>query len=107
MNEHRVKVDGGKYEFVEGYVISVLRHGKPYVDDLAAPNAIAAMMAELDAARLVLEWVSDFVVVETLNGRGGGLAPLRQVLARHEALVGQPMKPSPWARPLCFLVADR
>lgn len=56
MSEHRIKVDNGKYEFIQrgGWKLDVLRHGEPWVEDLDASKAIGSMMAELDAARVVL-----------------------------------------------------
>lgn len=53
---HTVSVDGGKYKFIArlGYVIDVDRHGEAWVTGLDAPKAVASLMSELDAARVVL-----------------------------------------------------
>ena len=97
-----VKVDNGKYEFrAHAGFIGVLRHGKPWIDSIDGGDAIMSMMAELDASRLVLECVST-LITEPLTepfDSDDMRCMLRDVLARHKALVGQPMKPSPWARP--------
>lgn len=55
---HTVKVSNGKYTFVKlagGATIQILRHGEPWHEQTTAYNAIASMMAELDAARVVLQ----------------------------------------------------
>jgi len=57
--EHRVKVDGGKYEFVrrEDGTVDVLRGGEPWLKRCMPQIGIASAMAELDAARVVLRAV--------------------------------------------------
>lgn len=105
MSEHRVKVDNGKYEFIQrgGFKVDILRHRKPWVEDITASKAIGSMMAELDAARVVLEAARDFVFIAQVNGRGGEVLALVRALAAHDACVGdrQP-KPTEWARSYCL-----
>jgi hypothetical protein len=56
MEDFKIKVDNGKYEFIlrSGWRLDVLRFGESWVDDVDAAKAIHSMMAELDAARVVL-----------------------------------------------------
>lgn len=57
--EHRVGVCGGKYTFVipsGDYRVSILRYGELWYGPQAeASNALRSIMAELDAARVVLQ----------------------------------------------------
>lgn len=94
----RIKVDSGKYEFVQqgGSRIDVLRHGQPWVQNLDATNAIYSLMAELDAARLVLEAARKCVA---LGAAGlGPIEDLGEALDVHTRLVTDDNPPSPWAR---------
>lgn len=90
----RVRVDNGKYTFVkssETTTIQVLRHGEPWHEQADAFNAITSIMAELDAAR---------VVIAAARQLGDG-APIeiRQALEKHRALVDDQEQPSAWATP--------
>lgn len=105
MSEHRVQVDNGKYIFhhAGGWRIHVLRHGEPWIDDLDAPKAVASMMAELDAARVVVQAVRDLVnahdMLRAIVGGSDGVSTLRDALKRHAALVDDHEPPSEWAKP--------
>lgn len=85
----KIRTDNGKYTFVkQGITIEILRHGEPWT--CAEPfNAIASLMAELDAARVVLE------VARLLGDEAP--APLRLALQRHAALVDDREPPSEWS----------
>lgn len=94
----RVAVASGKYTFVQRETppctIDVLRHGEPWIENLAGGNgfnAIYSLLAELDAARVVLQAARDL----------GDDAPvqIKDALARHAGLVDDHEKPSPWAVP--------
>ncbi len=88
-----VRVENGKYEFFrEPLAIDIRRGGdliRPWVTIHDGYNAIAAMMAELDAARVVLD-------VARLLGDDAP-APLKLALRRHAALVDDREPPSEWA----------
>lgn len=92
MRDMRMRVDSGKYTFVKVFettTIEILRHGEPWHAQGDAFNAIASLMYELDAARVVLEAAR----------RLGDDAPLeiRKAIERHRALVDDREKPSEWA----------
>lgn len=95
----RIKVASGKYEFVQqkGGRIDVLRHGQPWIQNVDGANAIFSLMAELDAARLVLEEARKCttVAVEGLCPASG----LDRALELHARLVSDTEPPSPWAKP--------
>lgn len=87
---HVVRVDGGKYTFVNRLgQIEILRHGEPWHEQTEAGNAIASIMAELDAARVVMAAARKAV-------RGGFVADMINALAKHDALVGDREPPSEW-----------
>lgn len=93
---HTVSVDGGKYKFIArlGYVIDVDRHGETWVTGLDAPKAVASLMAELDAARVVLA-----AARRTVDMHHEGIAPigsLRSALELHGRLVDDREPPSAW-----------
>lgn len=91
---HTVRVNSGKYTFVrEALSIKVLRHGEPWHEQQDAFNALASIMYELDAARVVL------AAARSLEKRGEAPAALRQALRLHEALVSDSEHPSEWAVP--------
>lgn len=94
MSAHVVRVDGGKYTFVNRLgEIQILRHGEPWHEQTAAGNALASIMAELDAARVVV------AAARALEADGLESAPIRylnEALARHDALVGDREPPSDW-----------
>lgn len=88
-----VRVDNGKYTFVQNdadpWVIKIQRHGEDWHRQEEASNALSTMMAELDAAR---------VVIAAARALGGD-APreILKALERHCALVSDREKPSAWA----------
>lgn len=105
MKEHRIKVSEGKYEFVNRGAcdIDVLRHGQSWIECIDGPNAIASLMYELDAARVVLEAARTYVAVETLNGRGDDCKALARALETHDGCVGEHQpRPTSWARSYCL-----
>lgn len=84
-----VRVCGGKYTFVcRGSSIVIDRHGEPWHQQQEAFNAIASMMRELDAARVVLEAARE----------ASGNVRLSDALKRHASLVDDNEKPSEWTR---------
>lgn len=100
MSEHRVAVDNGKYTFIlrGGCHLDVDRYDKPWVHDLDAVNAIHSMMAELDAARVVLE------AARRLEGVTGealfdARIQLSAAIVLHDNLVSDRTPPSIWAKP--------
>lgn len=105
---HRVKVEGGKYEFVSrgGYVLDVLRNGEPFVANATPSKAIGAMMAELDAARVVLEAARRLatffetmpVALATSLSRYDEFVGVTRALARHDGLVEDLEPPSEWTK---------
>lgn len=88
----KVRVSNGKYTFVrEMATIQILRGGEPWHEQRDAFNAIASLMAELDAARVVLDaarLLKDDAPIE-----------IKQALAKHRALVDDRELPSEWAAP--------
>ena len=93
MSEHRVRVDSGKYEFVQraGHV-EILRDGSPW-GRTDYPKAIGSLMAELDAARVVLKKVREL----SASWRAGAQTMLEEALRTHDSLVDDREPPSPWA----------
>lgn len=86
----KVRVDSGKYTFVKnGQVIEILRHGEPWHQQEEAFNALVSIMAELDAARVVLDTVR-------MMGEEAPIA-IRHALKLHDALVSDREPPSVWA----------
>lgn len=88
---HIVRVDGGKYTFVcRGPVVEVLRYGEPWHRQADATNALTSMMAELDAARVVVQAARDM----------GDEAPMeiKDALTKHGALVSDLEPPSWWTK---------
>lgn len=97
MTRHEVRVDSGKYTFVRtaGGGIEILRHGEPWHEQTGASNALASIMAELDAARVVVaaarEAVKTMAALAVGHTFGMGTA-----LAKHDALVDDREPPSAW-----------
>lgn len=89
----RVKVGGGKYTYVKDPigVIHILRHGEPWHVQANAFNALSGIMAELDAARVVLE-------AARLLGDDAPIE-IKRALERHRALVDDRELPSEWCGP--------
>lgn len=106
--QHKVSVDNGKYTFVNrnGLIIDLCYGSNNLmVMEYDAPEAIAEMMRELDAARVVVkaareladsfenmplplaEWLAEYK------------APVRLIRAlnRHDALTSDRTPPSAWA----------
>lgn len=105
MSKRIVRVDNGKYTFVQdverkGLVIEILRHGEPWHEQSDAYNALASLTAELDAARVVLG-----VARESLKSMATDqevyefVQRIRRALNRHAALVDDKEPPSDWALP--------
>lgn len=103
----KVNVDSGKYTFCHADgVVEILRHGKPWHAQHDASNAISSLMAELDAARVVLQAARRFAKVflegedicasppsrDELDAANGIVAALE----RHGALVDDREPPSEW-----------
>lgn len=109
MSEHSVKVDNGKYMFChrDGWQMDVLRHGEPWVRNLDAPKAVASMMAELDAARVVLGAARALAkCMETMPmelasqlAKYADVVGLVRALNRHSGLVDDNEPPSAWTAP--------
>lgn len=93
----RVRVDNGKYEFVNrnGYTLDVMRHGEGWAVDVEPSKAIIAMMAELDAARVVLAAVRISASLDSAGTSSG----VRAALEIHDGLVYDHEPPSAWAIP--------
>ena len=97
MSEHRVKIENGKYEFIRSRFneLCIYRGGKPWHRQSDGPIAqIDSMMAELDAARVVLA-----AARETVEMHHEGIAPilaLRDALEKHARLVDDREPPSQW-----------
>lgn len=90
-NPHIVRVDNGKYTFIKrGCVVDIDRHGEPWHQQQEAFNALSSIMAELDAARVVLD------AVRHSYERGELPMSLCDALHKHEALVDDTEKPSEW-----------
>ena len=99
---HKVKVDNGKYEFVmvDGWDLKVLRHGEPWIAQIEGSKAIHSLMAELDAARVVLKTVRDFITDRKQVGDSSyPVNTFEDALKIHDGLVYDHELPSPWARP--------
>lgn len=88
----KVNVSNRKYTFysVEGH-ISIFRGGQPWHTQDEASKALYSIMAELDAARVVLQACRDL----------GDDAPkeIKAALAQHMRLVDDLEGPSVWASP--------
>lgn len=98
MSEHRVKVENGKYEFIQraGWKLDILRGGEPWAENVDCSKAIGSMMAELDAARVVLEAARRAVSIATegLTPSGG----LTSAIERYDRLVDDREPPSDWTK---------
>lgn len=90
-----VKVCDGKYTFRKtSLVIEVDRHGEQWLTLREGFNAIHSLMAELDAARVVLAAVRAYVT----SGKGTAVPALFEALEQHDALVSDTEPPSEWTR---------
>lgn len=106
MSEHRVNVDNGKYTFVvlDGFKIHVWRGGKPWIEHADAPKAIHCLIAELDAARVVLQAARALAAffetmpleLATMLARHDEPVAIVRALARHGGLVDDREPPSAW-----------
>jgi hypothetical protein len=96
---HTVRVDSGKYTFVrEALSIKILRHGEPWHEQREAFNALASIMYELDAARVVVEAARR--LIEQATACGAAVPPgLVRALERHSSLVSDSEVPSEWCGP--------
>jgi hypothetical protein len=93
-DEHRIRVENGKYTFIErgGFRIDILRYGEPWVEDITASKAIGTLMAELDAARVVVQAVRRHVETPV----NGVPADVIAALHLHDRLVDDREPPSAW-----------
>jgi hypothetical protein len=92
VKDMHVRVSSGKYTFVRVFKttrIEILRGGETWHEQGEAFNAIASMMAELDAARVVLD-------AARLLGEDAPIE-IKRALERHRALVDDCELPSEWA----------
>lgn len=96
----RINVENGKYTFVErgGYRLDILRGGEPWAEDIKASKAIQAMMAELDAARVVLAAARKLDEVTQAHHLPAAASKLSEALKLHDDLVDDREAPSTWAR---------
>lgn len=88
----KIHVDNGKYTFSiarPGIAIEIRRHGESWHRQEDAYNALHSIMAELDAARVVLQAARDL--------GDGAPAEIKRALERHRALVDDREAPSEWA----------
>lgn len=91
----RIRISNGKYEFVkDNLTIKILRGGQPWHEQSEAFNAITSMMAELDAARVVVT-----AAREIFRGVPGSQGTIARALKQHDALVDDIEPPSEWAAP--------
>lgn len=103
-----IRVANGKYTFVlDGMTstFSILRHGEPWHGPQgAAVNAIMSMMAELDAARVVVQAARDLanhmerMLVSDLQKLtdGDAFVGITRAVATHDRLVDDREPPSAW-----------
>lgn len=100
--EHRVSVDNGKYTFIvpaDDYRVSILRYGDPWHGPQSeASNALHAAMAELDAARVIVQAVRD---AEKWPCDPRMHARLMDALALHDRLCDDREPPSAWCGAEC------
>ena len=95
MANHTVRVSR-KYTFIKrNSAIAIDRHGEPWHEQEGAYNALASIMAELDAARVVL------AAARSLEKQGAAPQSLINALRLHEQLVDDSEHPSEWAAPSC------
>lgn len=94
---HRVRVENGKYTFVRsnGYILDVFRGHEPHAMDVQPSKAIMAMMAELDAARVVMAAVRIAISCDP-DGTAKGLHKAMEI---YNGLVDDREPPSAWAVP--------
>lgn len=95
---HRVACDGGRYTLTCSATgrVGIMRHSQPWVYYVAGASAIACLMAELDAARVVLA-AARAVVHPDCPARD--IVPrLERAIAEHDALVDDQQEPSAWTR---------
>lgn len=93
---YTVRVSNGKYTFVvdsENTEIEVLRHGEAWVRFVTGFNALHAIMAELDAARVLI------ATARSLAKRNEAPPELYKALMLHNALVDDREHPSEWIVP--------
>lgn len=101
MADHTVRVASGKYTFINKQLsVAIRRGGEHWHNQIEATNALRAMMAELDAARVVLEAARD--VVNTPRGDTRQLVEMidkiADAIARHDRLVDDREPPSEWTK---------
>lgn len=100
----RVRVENGKFEFWKhDLYVDILRHGQPWITGLkTGVNAIYTMMAELDAARVVLVAARSLVDLRGTDASPEAInAALKNLVAsveKHDRLVDDREPPSEWTR---------
>lgn len=100
MTDFKIRVDNGKYTFVMpyGWQLNVLRHGEPWIENLTASKAIHSMMADLDAARVVVAAVRRLVGPDREHICGAdAFDQLVEAIRLHDGLTGSIEPPSEWA----------
>ncbi len=87
-----VRVANGKYTFIKHELaIEILRHGERWHSQSNAYNALTSMMAELDAARVVLQ---------AARVLGDNAPPeIKRALELHRSLVDDNELPTEWTKP--------
>lgn len=91
---HTVNVASGKYTLINhGSDIEMLRYGQPWHRQSEAGNAIASLMYELDAARVVLQAVRG---TDKWLGDGRSHARILSALEHHDRLTDDRDPPSEW-----------
>jgi hypothetical protein len=86
---NRINVENGKYTFVKhDQFIEILRHGEQWHKQSFAYAALVGIMAELDAARVVLRAAREL----------GDDTPseIKNALDQHGKLIGDRELPSKW-----------
>lgn len=103
--KHTVRVGSGKYTFrlchLDGppaIAVAIDRYGQSWHQQSDAAKALASIMAELDAARVVLAKIRELSV----PAPDRALDYVRQVMAameKHDRLVDDREAPSEWCAP--------
>lgn len=96
---HTVRVDSGKYTFVKRLdktAIEILRHGEPWHEQSNAFNALASIMAELDAARVVVTAARSLLSHEPIDVQASRGSTLAIAFIAHRSLVDDREPPSDW-----------
>lgn len=101
----RIKVDSGRYEFVQnGCWASIYQGGRILVGQMGASPAVLSMMHELDAARVVLQAARKLadrmatlpIPLVTQLAEHDEFVGLTRAIGQHSGLVDDREPPSPW-----------